>query len=129
MLRKLFAHTVYVQVRRTAFRLLHIEANRERELAATRPFTMTRLLVGQFREAESLLRKGIRELSGGRLFRASPAAVIHPLEMAEDGLSEVEERVLRELALGAGARSVYIHTGAPLSDAGVVSASRKGNGR
>ena len=126
MLDKLFANTIYVQVRKDAFRLRHIESRKDREMAAQAPFTTARLLVGQFREAASLLRKALRELGSGGLFRVSPAVIIHPTEMVEGGLSEVEERVFRELALGAGARSVFVHVGKPLTDAEVVAVSRNG---
>lgn len=127
MLSRLFANTVYVQVRKNAFRLRHIESRKERDVAAPTPFTTARLLVGQFREAASLLRKAVGELAGGGLFAASPVVVIHPTEMVEGGLSEVEERVLRELALGAGARSVVVHVGPALADAEVTAMIRSGS--
>lgn len=124
MLSRLFANTLYVQVRKNAFRLRHIESGKERDVAAPTPFTTARLLVGQFREAASLLRTAVGELAGSGLFAASPAVVIHPTEMVEGGLSEVEERVLRELALGAGARSVVVHVGPVLADADVTAMIR-----
>lgn len=120
MLKTLLANTIYVQVRKNALRVRHIEQKREREILASKPFTTTRLLVGQFQEAASLLKKGISEIVGPGLFKTSPAAVIHPLEMVEGGLSEVEERVFRELALAAGSRDVVVHIGATLTDADVV---------
>jgi len=124
MLNKLLANTIYVQVRKNAFRLRHIEGKRECEISAQRPFTTTRLLVGQFEVAESLLRKAIQEIGSGGLFKVSPVVVIHPMEMAEGCLSEVEERVYRELAMSTGARSVFVHVGATLSDSDVVSVSQ-----
>jgi hypothetical protein len=39
--------------------------------------------------------------------------------MVEGGLSAVEERVLLELAMGAGARRSAVHLGPELSDDGV----------
>lgn len=125
MLGRFMANTIYVQVRKNAFRLRHIEGKKEREVSAQRPFTTARLLVGQFQDAALLLRKAIQEIGSGGLFRVSPAVVIHPVEMVEGGLSEVEERVLRELALGSGARSVVVHVGAPLTDAEVMSVDQK----
>jgi actin-like ATPase involved in cell morphogenesis len=125
MLSRFLANTIYVQVRKNSFRLRHIEGKKEREISAQKPFTTTRLLVGQFQEAESLLRKSIQEISNGGLFQASPVIVIHPIEMVEGGLSEVEERALRELAMGSGARSVFVHIGAPLTDSEVVSVGQK----
>lgn len=45
--------------------------------------------------------------------------------MVEVGLSEVEERALRELALSSGARSVFVYVGMPLTDSEVVSVGQK----
>lgn len=120
MFNKLLANTLYVQVRKNAFRLRHIESKRERELAAARPFTTTRLLIGQFTEADALLRRAIKEVCGGGLFQVSPIIVIHPTDMVEGGLSEIEERAFQELARGVGARKVYVHIGKPLTDAEVM---------
>jgi rod shape-determining protein MreB len=124
MLTKHFANTLYVQVRKNSFWLRHIEGNKEREVSAQTPFTTTRLLVGQYQAAEALLRKAIRDIGNGGLFQVSPIVVIHPMEMVEGGLSEVEERALRELAKGAGARQVFVHVGAPLSDPEVLAMSQ-----
>jgi hypothetical protein len=124
MLKTFFANTVYVQVRKNSFWLRHIESGKEREMPAQEPFTTTRLLVGQFQAAESLLRKAIKAIGNGGLFQVSPVVVIHPMEMVEGGLSQVEERVYRELARSAGARSVIVHVGKPLQEAEVLSLSR-----
>ena len=80
-----------MQVRKNVFWLRHIEGKRERDASAQKPFTTTRLLVGQFQEAESLLRKAIREICNGGLFQVSPIVVIHPKDMVEGGLSEVKK--------------------------------------
>lgn len=125
MLAKFLANTIYVQIRKNTFRLRHIEAKKEREVTAQKPFTTTRLLVGQFQEAESLLRKGIQEIGNKGLFQVSPVVIIHPIEMVEGGLSEVEERLFRELASSCGARSVFVYTGAPLADSEVVAIGQK----
>jgi len=46
--------------------------------------------------------------------------VIHPIEMVEGGLSQVEERMFKELATAAGARKVSVWLGHELSDQEVV---------
>jgi hypothetical protein len=56
---------------------------------------------------------------GKGLFAGSPGVVIQPLEMTEGGLSEIEERVFRELAIGAGAAKVIVWLGHELSDSEV----------
>jgi len=119
MFRKMFANTLYIQVRKNAFRVRHVEGRKERELAARHPFTTTRLLVGQFREAAALLGEGVGAMGSRGLVR--PVVVLHPMDMVEGGLSEVEERVLVELAKSIGARKVLLHLGPVLTDPQVLS--------
>ena len=124
MFSKFLSNTIYVQVRKNAFRLRHLESKEEREVSAPKPFTTTRLLIGQFQAAEALLKKAIREIGHGGLFQTSPIVIIHPMDMVEGGLSEVEERAFRELALSSGARRAYVYVGAPLTDSELVSLSQ-----
>ena len=79
------------------------------------PFTTQRLLIGNFKSAEKTLSEGVDGLRGGGVVKKSFRAVIHPVDMSEDGLCEVEERVLRELVCSAGAHHHVIHTGSILS--------------
>lgn len=83
-------------------------------------FSTTRLLVGDFHPAEKCLSELLRELLGGPMRYVAPRVVIHQTEMAENGLSPVEERVLLELAYGAGAYTAQIWVGRELSDAEVI---------
>jgi rod shape-determining protein MreB and related proteins len=62
---------------------------------------------------------------GATSFMVSPNLLLHPLELVEGGLSQIEDRVLRELAVGAGAKKAMIWIGAELSD-GEVSAKLTG---
>jgi hypothetical protein len=123
MFEKLLANTLYVQIRPNAFRLRQIEARKEYEVLAQTPFTTTRLLVGQFGEAQSLLRTAVQEIDKVGFLKIRPVMVMHPLEMVEGGLSEIEERVYHELAIGAGARSAFVYVGSPLTDADVMAVS------
>jgi rod shape-determining protein MreB len=74
------------------------------------PFSHTRLLVNGFAKAEKIIQHAIREVCKTKLF-VSPIVVMHPLEKLEGGITDIELRVYRELAFGAGAREVYIHIG------------------
>ena len=113
------ANTLYVQVKRNQFRIRHLESNTDRTFEANPPFTTARLLIGQFAEAEKLLKRASKEVSSGGFFALSPRIVIQPLEMIEGGVSEVELRVLREVAMGAGASKTVVWVGGVLSDADV----------
>jgi len=79
------------------------------------PFSTQRLLIGEFKSAEKTLSDAINRLRSGGILKKSFRAVIHPVDMSEGGLSEVEEKVLRELASSAGAHHFVIHTGSNLS--------------
>lgn len=79
------------------------------------PFSHPRVLVSNFTRAEKVLQHGIRKVHDSQFFPASPVAIVHPLDKLEGGLTEIECRVFRELALGAGAREVQIHVGETLS--------------
>jgi len=114
-----FSNAVYVRVSRNRFRLKNIGTGTEADVTPTPGFTTTRLLVGQFGAAQTALKEAMRKVVGGGLFTASPGVVIHPLEMTDGGLSEIEERVFRELAMGAGAAKAVVWLGHELSDSEV----------
>jgi rod shape-determining protein MreB and related proteins len=116
MLRSFFANTLYVQVKKNQFRVRNLETNRSAVFDADPPFTTARLLIGEFVAAESLLKRALRETSGKGFFSVAPRVVIHPLEMTEGGLSEIEKRVMQEVAIGAGASKVVVWTGPELAD-------------
>ncbi|MFT7223082.1 MAG: rod shape-determining protein MreB [Cellvibrionaceae bacterium] len=78
-------------------------------------FSHPRLSVNDFQLAEKVLMHAIRVLHKNKLFAPSPRIIVQPMEKLEGGITEIEKRVFRELCLGAGAREVFIHTGAELS--------------
>ncbi len=106
-------NTLYVQIRADRMRFRCLESGESLELAAPAPFTHERLLVGSFTRAQTLFIEGTRRARRAFL---PPTVVVHPLEKVEGGLSEVEERVLQELALGAGARRAVVWVGKELGD-------------
>ena len=115
----LLANPLYVRVRKNQFRVRSLESAKEATFDAQPPFTTVRLLIGQFLAAESALKRAVKEMSKGGIFAVSPQVLIQPLEMLEGGLSEVEERALREVAMGAGASKVVVWVGRELTDAEV----------
>ena len=119
LLRKLFPNTIYVMVREYEFTVKHIESGRKCRKQAESPFTTNRLLVGDFVEAESLLKACFKEVLSPFVRFTRPRTIIHPLEMVEGGLSWVEHRVFRELAFGAGGEPSLVWVGHQLSDVAV----------
>ena len=53
-------------------------------------------------------------LHKGKFLRPSPTVIIHPMEKLEGGLTMIEDRAFRELALSAGAREAVLYLGEPL---------------
>ncbi len=98
-----------VAVGNAAFKLLE-----KTEFEVTNPFSHPRLLINGFERAEKFIQYGIREVCKSKLFQPSPIIVIQPLEKLEGGITDIECRLYRELALGAGARKVYLHVGREL---------------
>ncbi|MGH1450157.1 MAG: rod shape-determining protein [Pseudomonadaceae bacterium] len=84
-------------------------------VTVSNPFSHPRLLVSNFRNAEWVLRHAIRAVHPAQFVTPSPVVIMHPLEKLEGGLTDIECRVFRELALGAGARQVHLHVGEALS--------------
>lgn len=113
MIRKHFANDLYLKISRNVFEVKNVSVDPawHRIEAANNPFTTERLLVGTFSAAKQALDQVFDKAVPKNFIRLSPAVVIHPTEMIDGGLSEVESQVLRELVLGAGAFKVVIHTG------------------
>lgn len=117
MFENLLTKAIYIKVYENRFVLKLLEEGESPiTVVASEPFTTKRLLVGQFMTAQDALKRGFKEIFSGKWFFPSPAVVIHPLEKIEGGLSEVEDRVFKELAAGAGARKVTVWVGHELSD-------------
>lgn len=120
MLAKYFSNTVYVKVYENRLVVKALDISQQPvTVRAAPPFSTSRLLVGQFKVAEAALKSAIKELFSSRMFSSSPVIVIQPMEKIEGGLSEVEHRVLQELAAAAGARKSVVWVGEALSDSEV----------
>jgi hypothetical protein len=115
-LQRLLARDVYIQVFKDRIWVRDLETGLTLDEVAPRPFSTRRLLVGDFAAAEAHLRGLFSRLYAGRMITPSPRAIIQARELNEGGLSPVEERVLMELAEGAGARQTMVHDGSELSD-------------
>ena len=79
------------------------------------PFSHPRTLISNFVVAQKLLQHIIYALSKQKTTLITPLIVIHPMEKLEGGLTQIEYRAFKELALGAGARDCVIYQGAELS--------------
>jgi len=116
----MFSKSLYVQVRENEIRVRNIDNTRSFERKASPAFSHPRMLVGNFTAAQECLKEAISEARGSG-FALATAVVIHPLERIDGGLTQVEERLFHELAVGAGASKVVVWVGALLSDGEVIS--------
>lgn len=110
---------LYVQISADSITVRNAGSGESVTRKAAPGFTTQRLLVGQFKIAETLLRDAVKEVSP-RWSLGSKFFVLHPLDMIEGGLSEVEEKVFMELAMSAGALRTLIWTEQRLSDQEVI---------
>ena len=122
---RMFGQVLYIRIEVDRITLRNVSKASEATLSAQHEamsFSHPRALIGNFSHAEQLLRKLSKQMGG---FTA-PQAVIHPLERIEGGLTQIEDRCLRELALGgANARKAVVHVGPQLGDAEVVARLKK----
>ena len=116
MVSGLIKATVYAQIRKNQFDMTYVEENKQTSLTAFPPFTTQRLLIGENSAAEHLFKKGVKELIGAVWIPPMFRIIVHPLEMAEGGLSQVEERVLQQLASSMQPRTIKIHIGDELAN-------------
>jgi len=72
-------------------------------------------LFSDFYVGEKLLQHAFKQLSKIKSLRPRPKVIVHPMEKTEGGLTMIENRAFRELAMGAGAIEVKLYTGNPLS--------------
>jgi rod shape-determining protein MreB len=66
------------------------------------PFSHPRMLVGHFLAAELAVKAAVAEVKGSKLFHTT-RVLMPPMERLEGGLTQIERRVLHEMALTAGA--------------------------
>ncbi len=110
----LYSNTIYIKIYENRIYIRNIDDRQEIELSASLPFSTERLLIGNFTRAKALLIKGIKIVMGKKFH--PPAIVMHPIEKIDGGLSQVEERVLEDLAVVAGGQKVCVWVGHELTD-------------
>ena len=112
------SNTIYVKIYENRIHIRNIDDRKEIELSATSPFTTERLLIGNFTVAQTLLTKGIKIVMGKKFF--PPIILMHPIDKTDGGLSQVEERVLKDLAIIVGAQKAVLWDGHELTDNDVL---------
>lgn len=96
----------------------NIATGQSLELRPLRPYVHARALVGTFSEADAVVTAVVKHIKGFSFLKVV-RVLIQPMALCEDGCTQVESRVLIELAMGAGAKKVVVWTGAILDDSSV----------
>lgn len=76
------------------------------EVCFAMPFSTERLLIGNFDTALECLKLGVEKLGVAGFFKRNPEWSIYPMCLVSNVLSQVEDRVLRELVVSAGAKNI-----------------------
>lgn len=76
-----------------------------------KPFSNSRILLGEFEIAENFLKGIIMELTKGSYFPPSLKIIIHQMELTEGGLSSTEKRALRDSCMHLNAKEIFIYEG------------------
>ncbi|MEN8250725.1 MAG: rod shape-determining protein [Bacteroidota bacterium] len=87
----------------------------ELDIEVINPFSHPRTLISNFMAAEKVLQYIIKTLSKHKLLAAPPLTVIHPMEKLDGGMTQIEFRAFKELALGAGSREAVVYDGPELN--------------
>ena len=114
--------SIYVQVFRTKFIVRNVDSGQSAEILRDQSFASPRMLIADFTMAQHQLKEAVKSLRRGL---RSPAILIHPMELIEGGITQVEYRTFVELGLGAGASKASVYSGAPLSGDGIKKAIRE----
>jgi rod shape-determining protein MreB and related proteins len=121
----LFRNDLYVKVFENRIQVRNVGNRESVEILATKPFSHSRALVGDFDAAYACLKTAISAAKGsGLVFRMR--ILIQPMEKIEGGLTQVEDRLFTELALRCGASKVLPWAGESLSDEAVIEKLRTG---
>ena len=113
---------IYVQVFAKRFLVKNIDADTSVEVSRDQSYASPRMLIADFTTAQHQLKEAVKSVRRG--LRA-PEILLHPMELIEGGVTQVEHRVFVELGVGAGASKAAVFTGAPLGGEGVRRAIRE----
>lgn len=105
------------------------QANDAGDVKLFNPFKHPRSLISDFTVANQIIKRLVRKLVGRRLFLPGPFIVLHPDVTMDGGITQIEVRALRELALGAGASRAIVWEGRELTDGELLNRSFTGGGR
>jgi rod shape-determining protein MreB and related proteins len=75
-------------------------------VTSSKPFSTERMLVGNFDAASECLKNGAEKINALGYFKRNPTWSIYPKELVSETISQVEDRIFRELTVSVGAKAV-----------------------
>lgn len=102
---------LYVLLYKNRVKIYRLDTGKSIEKKSIKPFSNSRLLLGNFQVAQSFLKKLISSLLKDDNYIISPnlLMLIHQIEIKEDGITEVEKRALLDLAKHTNAKETYLY--------------------
>ena len=114
--------TIYVQIFRDRFIVKNVDSGDSSEVKRDMSYASPRMLIADFTSAQHQLKQAVKAMKRG--LRA-PEILMHPMELIEGGITQVEYRVFVELGIGAGASKAAVYAGSPLSTESTKKAIRE----
>jgi len=106
-----FDSELYIQIWPTKLTITKVKTGEVFQEECVGPFERSRLIINDFEAAEKQLRQSVRKVYENSFAPPAPRMVIHPMDLPPDGISSIEIRAFRDLAVSAGAREVKVYTG------------------
>jgi len=114
--------SIYVQVFRSKFIVRNVDSGESTEVSRDQSYASPRMLIADFTMAQHQLKEAVKSVRRGP---RAPTMLIHPMELIEGGITQVEHRTFVELGLGAGASKASVYSGETLSSEGIKKAIRE----
>ncbi|MCF6457297.1 hypothetical protein [Pseudoalteromonas sp. MMG024] len=103
---------LYVTIKKDHITIDNFSAAKQHSISGE--FSNQRLAIAHFQTCEAKLKEAISQVQTKSLLQTL-TLVMHQQALNDGGLCEIEERILLELGLGAGASKVFIWQGQPLT--------------
>ena len=117
MLNPFKKETVYIRLFENKVELRHLEKDQNITRTTQDKFSNERLLVATVSVAIEFIKEILFEIKGDELIKPRLVVLIQPMEKVEDGISEVEKMILRDLIEQIGGNYAFIQeTKEKLSD-------------
>jgi len=111
---------LYVKLWKNRIEVIDVVKNRRVKEESNVPFSNSRLIIAEFLTAENFLKKVFSKLKNDYKIKRYDTILVHPMELNEGGISEVEKRVLMESFERVGARRILFWEGKELSNRQVL---------